>query len=227
MKPQATRPVVAITGCNRGLGFDLARVFDKAGYGLILHSREAGALTPLLERISVPCWSFHGDVQERNTLEAFSNLFSTVNGTILINNAALHCPGKQLNEFEDDEIARIMGVNLIAAMQLTARALKANPHSPKTIVNINSMVGLEPKLKRSVYGASKTGLKAFSDSLRLEIASSGSRVVSVFLSRVRTLPEFTEGMRPERVAQRILGWLELESGDELILDGRADKSLEQ
>lgn len=226
---QSINGSVAITGSNRGLGLALAENFKKAGFNLILHSRTDSSLSELIKKIGTnPESSFVGDLRETQTLDNFAKVFNKFNGNILINNACMHCPHLPLISCDDKVIDDIIGVNLTACLKLTKRALIASPSTFISIVNINSMVGIEPKLHRTMYGASKAGLKAFSDSLRLELESENrGRVVNVFLSRVRTREEFSEGMNPNRVAMRIVQHLLSDIKSDLLLDGRVDKSLEE
>ena len=219
---------VAITGSNRGLGLALAEAFSEIGSKLILHVRSHDHIAPLQEKFQIKENQFFvGDLREPATIESFSKVFSEHKGSILINNACIHCPSQSIGEISNAMIEDLVEVNLIAPMKLTRKAVQCCVDKPLTIVNINSMVGIEPKRLRSVYGASKAGLKAFSDSLRIEFSEKHlTNVLNVFLSRVRSREDFTEGMIPSRVAKRIVEHVCSGSDADLTIDGRKDKSFE-
>lgn len=219
---------VAITGSNRGLGLALAEAFNTNDNKLILHVRSHDHITTLQEKLQIKADQFFiGDLREPATIESFGKIFSTHNGSMLINNACIHCPSQSIGDISNAMIEDLIEVNLIAPIKLTRKAVQCCVHKPLTIVNINSMVGIEPKRFRSVYGASKAGLKAFSDSLRIEFAEKQhAKVINVFLSRVRSREDFTEGMIPSRVAKRIVEYVHSGSDADLIIDGRKDKSFE-
>ena len=84
---------------------------------------------------------------------------------ILINNAAIICPGKELLLYSHDEISNMVEVNLTAPILLTFYLL----NQLTDIININSMVGLEIKSPRTLYSATKWGLRGFAQSLKEEL----------------------------------------------------------
>ena len=71
-------------------------------------------------------------------------------------------------------------------------------------------------MNRTIYSASKWGLRGFSESLKLE---TNALVLDVYLSRVKTRPEFTEGLDVDFVANQIYEAFLLNK-TKLILDGR-------
>ena len=85
------------------------------------------------------------------------------------------------------------------------------------IININSMVGLEPKKHRTIYGSTKFGLKGFSDSLRLE---SDKNIVDVYPTRIQTYPERKNCMDIKFVCDKIYESYSKKLNKDLILDGR-------
>ena len=59
----------------------------------------------------------------------------------MINNAGVTCPGLSLNDLSENDINLMLDVNLKANIFL----IKYLSSYVKNIININSMVGLEPK----------------------------------------------------------------------------------
>jgi NAD(P)-dependent dehydrogenase (short-subunit alcohol dehydrogenase family) len=63
---------------------------------------------------------------------------------------------------------------------------KSTKQQQPTIINIASIVSRIPLPFAAAYNASKAGVSAYSDTLRLELAPLGIRVVTVFMGEVAT-----------------------------------------
>ena len=112
-------------------------------------------------------------------------------------------------------------VNLVAPAVLTRIALPALRAARGTVVLVNSGAGLVAHPEWGAYAASKHGLKALADSLRGEEQEHGVRVTSVYPGRTATAMQegvhahegkeydATDWIRPETVAEAILGVLDL------------------
>ena len=110
-------------------------------------------------------------------------------------------------------IDKMINVNLKAPILLTTFLLT----NLEKIVNINSMVGLEIKSPRTLYSATKWGLRGFSNSLKKENTS--IQILDVYPTNIRTKPERKNAMDIDYVVQRIYDSFE-KNEKELILDGR-------
>lgn len=112
-------------------------------------------------------------------------------------------------------------VNLVAPAVLTRLALPALRAARGTVVLVNSGAGLVAHPEWGAYAASKHGLKALADALRGEELEHGVRVTSVYPGRTATAMQegvhahegkeydATDWIRPETVAEAILGVLDL------------------
>ena len=79
------------------------------------------------------------------------------------------------------------------------------------------MVGLEYKKPRTLYSATKWGLRGFSNSLKLE--TSQMNILDVYTTNIKTTPERENALDANYVVNNIYeAFLKKES--ELILDGR-------
>ena len=79
------------------------------------------------------------------------------------------------------------------------------------------MVGLEVKKHRTLYAASKWGLKGFSDSLKLE--SNECKILDVYPTNIKTWPDRENAMDMEFVLDKINNAV-INGASELIIDGR-------
>ena len=216
-----------ITASSKGLGKAMAIVFSENGYDIILHGRDIDKVRDTkkeIEKNNVNVYEVVGDLREETTIQALLNA-SKNKISVLINNAAIPCYGIPICEMTIEQIMNSLDTNLISPIVLTHKIyplLKKQGYG--SIININSIVGKEPKKFRSVHSATKWGLKGFSKSLRIEAEDDGVKVINVYPSRIKTTPEFTYGMEPIEVAQKIY---EEHVNDgtkgELIIDGRPEE----
>jgi short-subunit dehydrogenase len=91
----------------------------------------------------------------------------------LVNNAGRNHRGP-FPERSPEELAGILGTNLVAPVLLTRAALSLM--SPDgVIVNVASIAGKVPVPDEAVYSASKSGLRAFGRALDAELSLAGKR----------------------------------------------------
>jgi len=211
---------VLITGSSKGLGKQLALHFAAKGYEIILHGRNRKDLIDTKKKVvekGVECSIVRGDVKEGRTIGRLYQAVRKKNVEVFINNAALECPHLSLEDISDKQIKGLLVVNLIASLKLIKRIysfFKKRNHGD--IVIINSKSGLEPQKLRSVYCASKWGLRGFTQALRLEAPKSRVRVIDVYPGRIRTKPQFKYGLRTEEAAARIFSGYEAGNVEILI-----------
>lgn len=227
------KEVVLITGSSRGLGEQLALIFAGNGHDIILHGRNKENLTKvqgMVVKMGVNCYITAGDLKLGKTIDELFEIARKKDISVLINNAGTSLRSNDaveqdlklpLSEIDKEQIDDILMTNLVAPVKLTRRLYTlflTKKHG--TIININSLLGLEPRELNSIYCASKWGLRGFTDSLRLEAEKNGVRVIGVYPGRIKTRACFTEGMGPQEVAQEIYAAYCSTDTDEVILDGR-------
>jgi len=206
------------------LGKELALVFASHGYDIILHGRDMTDLGMIKEEIlkkEVNCSIVRGDLRVNKTIRDLVRIAEEKNISLLINNAGSHCPHLPLEKIKGSQINEILITNLIAPISLTKRiyALFLDKGCG-TIININSLCGLKPHKLRSIYCASKWGLRGFTDSLRLEAQKTGIRIFGIYPGRIKTRSHFTFGMKPRQAAQKIYTAYKNSEIDEVVIDGR-------
>jgi len=213
---------VLITGSGRGLGKELALIFAQNGYGIILHDRTEDNLKEIKGEISkkdVPYFIVAGDLKSEKTLDDLYKISKDKGVSILINNAGVHCPKLPLEKLDDQIIDDILLTNLVVPVKLTRRIYSMFVESGHgTIININSMSGLENQKFRTVYSASKWGLRGFSDTLKLESEENKVRIIDIYPTRIKTRPEFTVGMETRDVARKVYEVYKNTNLDKIILD---------
>jgi len=213
-----------ITGSGRGLGRELAIVFARNGYDIILHGRNKKNLARTKAEIGnegAVCDLCAADLRTAGGLRKIYRTIRSREIVVFVNNAGVHCPHLGLEEITDGQIDEMIITNLTAPIKLSREIYrKFLKKSAGTLININSVCGLEARGLRTIYAASKWGLRGFSESLRLEAAEKGIRIIDVYPTRIRTKPVFREGMSPKTVAQKIFDFFRNTDSSRLMLDER-------
>jgi short-subunit dehydrogenase len=203
---------ILITGSSKGLGRELALVFARGKYNVIIHGRNSERLKDVKEEIlrqGVECEIVTGDICLNQTIRGLSEIAKEKNISILINNAARGFI-KSFERVNERELKEILETDLFSIIKLTREIYSQFLESKfGTIINVNGMAGIKPGKNQSIYCASKYGLRGFSDSLRYEAKEHDIRVIGVHLSGMKT-EMYTEGgvdasncMEPKEVAETI------------------------
>lgn len=223
-KRQSVRKWVLVTGASRGLGRYLSIEFGRQGYNIIINATNRNELKKTRLEIlacGAECVISSGDLRGKRTIDKLVSLAEEYEVCLLVNNAAVSDSGL-LKDMTRSQINKVIDTNLIAAIELTRRFYFYPAKSvPGAVIFINSLAGLVPQFKRSVYCASKWGLRGFARSLSIE--AKNPRILSVYISRVKTRPEFTYGLDPAKVARKIYNSYRRGRSGEIIINGRPKK----
>ena len=221
-----TNKCVLVTASSKGLGKSIANVFAENGYDIILHGRDINKVKEtkqFIQKNKVKTYEVIGDLRDKEVIQSLVDI-SKNKITVLVNNAAIPCYGLPLEKMNNDKIMESLESNLISAILLTHKIYSLMKEQGfGSIININSIVGKEPKKFRSIHSATKWGLKGFSKSLRIEAKENGIKVINVYPTQIKTVKEHTYGLEPHDVAKKI--YEEHTNGDtgELVLDGRPEE----
>ena len=166
-----------VTGAAGGLGSAIARALHARGARLILTDRREEALKSLASQLNgteiVVC-----DLANRGQVaELIARLADT---DIMVANAALPATGR-LDDFTPEELDRALDVNLRVPMLMTQQLLPGMLRRRRGhFVYISSIAGKVPSARVPIYSATKSGLRGFSGSLRLDLHGSGVSSSVVF-----------------------------------------------
>ena len=177
------RRLALVTGASAGIGAAFARILASHGYDVALTARRTERLEKLAEEISlrygVETLTVAADLAEAEApgqiLEHLTAHGRTVDA--LVNNAGYGLPGSYAETRWEDQRAFIQ-VMMTAPADLAHRVLPGMIQRRfGRIVNVASLAGLvPPSAGHTLYGASKSFLVRFSQSLHLETQAHGVHV---------------------------------------------------
>lgn len=175
---------ILITGASSGIGRALALRLARQGARLALNARDGQRLEEAAREcaglgaqvLALPAdVSRPGDcrVLVTRTLERFGRLDG------LVNNAGMSMWARFDALTDLGAFARLLEVNYLGAVHVTAAALPALRQSRGLIVAVASVAGLIGVPERSAYAGSKHAMVGFFESLRIELRGTGVGVTIV------------------------------------------------
>ncbi|GAA3970913.1 SDR family oxidoreductase [Mucilaginibacter dorajii] len=180
---------ILITGGTSGLGYELARRLLELGNTVIITGRNQTRLDET--RKALPgIHTIQSDVSDPEQIERLhrqvTNQFPKLN--MLINNAG---EMRQINLHDATidlyNITREVEINLMGPIRMVQAFLphlKQQQHA--AIVNVTSGIALVPFPVSPVYGATKSGLRSYTKSLRVQLKHTGIKVFELVAPGAKT-----------------------------------------
>ncbi len=174
-----------ITGASGGIGLELARVFAKNGFDLVIVARRE----PELDALAARCRKEHGvrvrvvpmDLLVPNAAAKLVQQLEDdgVEIDILVNNAGLLEMGA-FAEIEVDRHERLLQLNVIVLASLVRRLLPGMIERGRgRILNVASSSSFQPVPSLALYAASKAFVLSLSESLSEELKGKGVTVTAL------------------------------------------------
>lgn len=184
------RPVVLITGCSSGIGYDLIRPLLREGYEVFASLRNLEQRKDLFKEIAGEYGStfqlLELDVtSEADRKAALAKLGERGRLDILINNAGFGIYGA-FEDASEELIRRQLEVNFFGTALLTREALPLLRQSRGRILTISSILGSVSPPFTSLYAASKFALEGLFEALSVEVHPFGVQVGLVLPGGHRT-----------------------------------------
>jgi hypothetical protein len=180
-----------ITGASSGIGLELAHLFARDGYRLVLLARNRNTLRQigddLQARYSVTVRIAPKDLAHPATpAELYQELQEAgIVLDVLVNNAGFGLAGAfQSTDWTLE--AEMMQVNMVAATHLTKLFLPQIRAREGKVLNVASTAAFQPGPFMSVYYASKAFLLSFSEALAEELDGTGITVTCLCPGPVKT-----------------------------------------
>lgn len=184
--------VIFLTGASSGIGEALA--IELAGRGAILGLLARRA--DLLKEIAAKCEAVGGearvltaDVVDADAVQAAANLLRNEFGAIdiLIANAGIGGNNTETRNLNAAAVRKVIDINLIGAVNAVAAVLPAMLEKKSgQLVAISSLAGFRGLPKSAAYSASKAGMTAFFESVRLDVQSKGVSITIIQPGFIKT-----------------------------------------
>ncbi|OCL14686.1 NAD(P)-binding protein [Glonium stellatum] len=190
------RKTVLITGCSPGgIGHALAREFSSKGLRVLATARKAETISDLIPQ-GIETLSLEVDKPE--SVRTVKKQVEELTGgqlDILVNNAGRNYTVPAL-DVDFDEVRATFEVNVFAVMRMCQEFAPLLIEARGTIVQIGSLAGIMPYVFGSTYNASKAALHAYTNTLRVELAPFGVKVVTIVTGGVKSNIARTERSLP-------------------------------
>lgn len=184
--------IVFLTGASSGIGEALAIAMAKRGATLGLAARRE----ELLKEIAEKCESSGGkaryfalDVTDAKAVadaaESLRNEFGKID--ILIANAGIGGNNSATRNLNPEAVAEVVNINLLGAVNAVSAVLSDMLEKKNgQLVAVSSLAGSRGLPKSAAYSASKAGMTAFFESVRLDIQHEGISVTIIQPGFIKT-----------------------------------------
>lgn len=227
-----------ITGGTSGIGFELAKLFAKDKYNLVIVARDEQELNRAaadLKQYGVSVITMPKDLfRPENAFELYDEVKSKgIDIDVLVNDAGQG----QYGEFVDTDINRelnIIQLNIMAPVILTKCFLQDMvARGQGRILNLASIAGKMPGPLQSVYHGTKAFIHSWTEAIRSELKDSGITVTSLLPGATDTDFFNKAEMQESKIVQEEKlanpadvakdGYKALMSGDDMVISGMKNK----
>jgi len=187
-------PSVVITGGSRGIGADIARLFDSGGWSVVVgaRSRPSSAYVNAASVLFFPM-----DVTRKEDHERICDFAIERAGRL---DCYINCAGrsewKSLEVIDETFLEDMLDVNLKGVLW-GCRAAAERLQSDSSIINISSLAGKRGSANNAAYCMAKFGVNGLTQSLAKELGPKGIRVNAVCPVYVKTPGVISALERPE------------------------------
>lgn len=194
MSARLAGKLAIVTGASRGIGQAIAQAFAAEGAKLVLVSRKQAALDEVAAAIN----AVHPDsavarachLGQPEQIEALVDQVVAELGLpdILVNNAATNPYFGPMIAIEPSAFDKTFEVNLKGPFEITRRLARRwlDAGRKAAVVNVASVAGLRAAPLQGVYGMTKAALISMTQTLAVELGTSGIRVNAVAPGLVET-----------------------------------------
>ncbi len=184
--------VIFLTGASSGIGEALALAMAKRGAVLGLVARREELLREVAEKCEQnggKARYFAVDVTDAKAVaeaaESLRNEFGKID--VLIANAGIGGNDSETRNFNHEAVAKVININLLGAVNTVSAVLPSMLENKSgQLVAVSSLAGFRGLPKSAAYSASKAGMTAFFESVRLDVQKSGIAVTIIQPGFIKT-----------------------------------------
>lgn len=199
----APERAAVVTGGGSGIGLACAAALARRGMHCALVGRRRDRLETAAAGLAVPGVALAADLTEPGAPEQVAERALEALGRI---DVLIHSAGvfetQPVPDFTPESWRRVLDLNLGAVAALTAACWVALSASGGQVVLISSIAAVQAFEGDAAYAASKAGMNAYGEVLRLEGRNRGIRVITLCPAQIDT--ELWDGKAPEEVRARMM-----------------------
>ncbi|MBU1098408.1 MAG: hypothetical protein CVV23_04110 [Ignavibacteriae bacterium HGW-Ignavibacteriae-2] len=182
--------LVWVTGASSGIGRAIVEELVVNSFSIAATSRKLSSLQTMIKQLREDknkVFLFPADVKQSSELhDVYSEIAKKNIVTCLINNAGV-TSFKSAEENSIAEIQEIIETNLLGSIYAIKAVLPDMiKNKSGTIINVLSVAAIKTFTNSSAYAASKSGLLAYTNSLREELRKYNIKVINIFPGATKT-----------------------------------------
>lgn len=195
-----------ITGGARGIGFEIAKAFAKAGADIILGDIDQDNLDTAVKDLLSQGVKVEGYTHDVSSLKSCEDVIKKAAESfgridVLVNNAGI-TRDTLLIRMSEDDFDRVIAINLKGTFNCTKVASRIMMRQRYgRIINIASVIGIIGNAGQANYASSKAGIIGLTKSAARELAGRNVTVNAIAPGYIQT--EMTKVL-PEEVTSRML-----------------------
>lgn len=212
---------VLITGANRGLGYELLKVYHANNYDVFPLVRSAESANELLKEFPQKCFPIIADIGLdsckgiiKSTLEQYTREID-----IVINNAGISGKEYQIEEVTSEEMLNLFNIHCLGVMRTVQGTLEfLNNSANPRIINVSSRLGSLTKMISDEfkdryfsysYKVAKASQNMLTVSLYQELRKKGIHVSTIHPGKLKTGTASNDAdMEASEASLYIFNWIE-------------------
>lgn len=181
---EKVQKTVLITGGSSGIGFELAKIFGKNNFHVIIVAQDKNKLSEAETKLEASGYSVKTISKDLSDPHSPSQIYKELQSEnitidVLVNNAGFAVYG-QFAETDIEQELSLLQVNIVSLTRLTKLFLpEMIKRRSGKILNIASIAAFAPGPLMAVYYASKAYVLSFSEALSEELIGTGVHVTAV------------------------------------------------
>lgn len=195
--------VCLITGGAQGIGAATAEALARRGARIAVGDLQEEKAAELAESLPTDAFAVGMDVRACDSVDAA--VAATVDRfgglDVVVNNAGVGVP-RTIDQLDEETWQRTLDVNLTGPFRMVKAALPELRRRRGHIVTVASMAARVWTPLLGHYSASKAGVAAFSETLRVELRRDGIGITTVYLGTIDT-PLLAAGLEDASVTERM------------------------
>jgi NAD(P)-dependent dehydrogenase (short-subunit alcohol dehydrogenase family) len=166
-----------VTGGGNGLGAAIARSLHAAGAAVVLVGRRAEPLRQVCAELGSRARWYSCDVADPASVGSLAAILANTEISILVNNAGVPGPVAPLTEIDVADWDQVFDVNVRGVFLMCKAFLPPMvERSSGDVINIASVSGKRPLVRRTPYCASKMAVIGLTSTLAFEVGPAGVNV---------------------------------------------------